>query len=93
MIGVSRRIQGVLFQLQFPLTKTGGQNNRVNNKKLLTLFLIVFIDLLGFGIILPLLPFYAESFGVDPHPNFIPFRNGNECLFAMFDFHQFFFLR
>lgn len=30
---------------------------------LLPLFLIVFIDLLGFGLILPLLPFYAESFG------------------------------
>ncbi|MHA1938296.1 MAG: MFS transporter [Candidatus Thorarchaeota archaeon] len=38
----------------------------MNNKKLLTLFLIVFIDLLGFGVILPLLPFYAESFGASP---------------------------
>ncbi len=27
------------------------------------IFLTVFIDLLGFGIIIPLLPFYAESFG------------------------------
>src|SRR5512136_2539256 len=30
---------------------------------LLPIFLIVFIDLLGFGLILPLLPFYAKSFG------------------------------
>ena len=30
---------------------------------LLPIFLIVFIDLLGFGLILPLLPYYAESFG------------------------------
>jgi DHA1 family tetracycline resistance protein-like MFS transporter len=30
---------------------------------LLPIFLIVFVDLLGFGLILPLLPFYAESFG------------------------------
>jgi MFS family permease len=30
------------------------------------LFLIVFIDLLGFGIIIPLLPFYAEHFGAGP---------------------------
>lgn len=30
---------------------------------LMPIFLIVFIDLLGFGLILPLLPFYAESFG------------------------------
>jgi MFS transporter, DHA1 family, tetracycline resistance protein len=30
---------------------------------LVVIFLTVFIDLLGFGIIIPLLPFYAESFG------------------------------
>lgn len=30
------------------------------------LFLIVFIDLVGFGIIIPLLPFYAESFSASP---------------------------
>jgi MFS transporter, DHA1 family, tetracycline resistance protein len=30
---------------------------------LVILFVTVFIDLLGFGIIIPLLPFYAESFG------------------------------
>lgn len=32
---------------------------------LLPIFLIVFIDLLGFGLILPLLPFYAESLGAN----------------------------
>jgi MFS family permease len=31
---------------------------------LLVIFLTVFIDLLGFGMVLPLLPIYAESFGV-----------------------------
>ena len=30
---------------------------------LVILFITVFLDLLGFGIIIPLLPFYAESFG------------------------------
>ncbi|MGE0041042.1 MAG: MFS transporter [Vicinamibacterales bacterium] len=30
---------------------------------LVIIFLTVFIDLVGFGIIIPLLPFYAESFG------------------------------
>jgi len=30
---------------------------------LIIVFVTVFIDLLGFGIIIPLLPFYAESFG------------------------------
>ena len=35
-------------------------------KAILTLFLIVFIDLLGFGIIIPLFPFVAERMGADP---------------------------
>ncbi|WP_299026821.1 MFS transporter [uncultured Thermanaerothrix sp.] len=34
-----------------------------NNRRLFSIFLIVFIDLLGFGLILPLLPYYAETFG------------------------------
>ena len=33
---------------------------------MLPLFLIVFIDLLGFGIIIPLLPFYGETYGASP---------------------------
>jgi MFS transporter, DHA1 family, tetracycline resistance protein len=33
--------------------------------RLVVIFLIVFIDLVGFGMILPLLPFYAESFGAN----------------------------
>ncbi len=33
---------------------------------LAVIFLTVFIDLLGFGIVLPLLPIYAEIFGEDP---------------------------
>ena len=33
---------------------------------LLVIFLTVFIDLLGFGIVLPLLPLYADQFGTDP---------------------------
>lgn len=34
---------------------------------LLVIFLTVFIDLLGFGMVLPLLPLYAKTFGVDRH--------------------------
>lgn len=37
-----------------------------NNKSLMTIFLIVFIDLLGFGIILPLLPYIAEKYQATP---------------------------
>ena len=35
----------------------------MKNRPLFAIFLIVFIDLLGFGLILPLLPYYAETFG------------------------------
>ena len=38
----------------------------MNNKSLLTIFVIVFVDLLGFSLILPLLPYYAETFGANP---------------------------
>ncbi|HEX9029853.1 MAG TPA: MFS transporter, partial [Anaerolineales bacterium] len=38
----------------------------MKNSRLLTIFLIVFVDLLGFSLILPLLPYYAESFGAAP---------------------------
>lgn len=34
---------------------------------LLVIFLTVFIDLLGFGIVLPLVPIYAAEFAEDPH--------------------------
>ena len=37
-----------------------------SKKALLTIFLIVFIDLLGFGIILPLLPFIAKKYQANP---------------------------
>lgn len=37
----------------------------MDKRKLLTIFLIVFIDLLGFGLILPLLPFYAQEYGAN----------------------------
>src|SRR4051794_40805822 len=33
------------------------------NGALIVLLLIVFINIAGFGIVIPLLPFYAESFG------------------------------
>jgi DHA1 family tetracycline resistance protein-like MFS transporter len=38
----------------------------MDNKRLLNIFIIVFIDLLGFGLILPLLPFYADQYGATP---------------------------
>ena len=41
-------------------------SNGPRTGSLLVIFLTVFIDLLGFGIVLPLLPLYADQFGNDP---------------------------
>jgi len=38
----------------------------MNKRRLFTIFIIVFVDLLGFSLILPLLPYYAETFGANP---------------------------
>lgn len=37
----------------------------MKNFALITIFLTVFLDIFGFGIIIPLLPFYAKQFGAD----------------------------
>lgn len=34
--------------------------------RLINIFLVVFVDMMGFGLILPLLPYYAETFGATP---------------------------
>lgn len=49
---------------------------------MLALSFTVFLDLVGFGMILPLLPFYAASFGASP------FEIG--LLFASYSLAQFF---
>ena len=38
----------------------------MEKRRLLNVFVIVFIDLLGFGLILPLLPYYADNYGATP---------------------------
>jgi multidrug resistance protein len=52
------------------------------NKIKFTILMTVFIDVLGFGIVLPVLPFYAQSFGLSP---FII-----TMLFAVYSFFSFF---
>ncbi|MDA7951234.1 MAG: MFS transporter [Pirellulaceae bacterium] len=42
-----------------------GHKKRVTKGALLSIFLVVFIDLLGFGIVLPLLPIYGKAFAGD----------------------------
>jgi len=49
-------------------------------RPLLIIFLTIFVNLVGFGIIIPLLPFYAETFGASP------FTVG--LLFAVFSLAQ-----
>jgi DHA1 family tetracycline resistance protein-like MFS transporter len=38
----------------------------MQRSRLITVFVIVLIDMLGFGLILPLLPYYAETYGATP---------------------------
>jgi DHA1 family tetracycline resistance protein-like MFS transporter len=38
----------------------------MKHTRLLTIFVVVFVDLLGFSLILPLLPYYAEAYGATP---------------------------
>ena len=37
----------------------------MQKRALVTIFLVVFIDLVGFGIIIPILPYYAKTFGAN----------------------------
>jgi DHA1 family tetracycline resistance protein-like MFS transporter len=55
-IGRAREREGHSLQhLDDPMTRP-----------LLIIFLTIFVNLIGFGIIIPLLPFYAEKFGASP---------------------------
>ena len=47
-------------------TDTTTVTKKVKSGALGVLFLAVFIDLLGFGIVIPLLPFWASSLGASP---------------------------
>lgn len=38
----------------------------MKRSRLFTIFIVVFVDLLGFSLILPLLPFYADEYGASP---------------------------
>jgi MFS transporter, DHA1 family, tetracycline resistance protein len=50
--------------IRLPATPRSGKiGSLMRHSPLAIIFLTVFIDLVGFGILLPLLPYYAESFG------------------------------
>jgi len=42
------------------------KNSKASKGSLFIIFMTVFIDLIGFGIIIPLLPYYAQSYGAAP---------------------------
>ena len=48
------------------LERSIGKGDHSMTKKLILILGYVFIDVLGFSLILPLLPFYAESFEASP---------------------------
>ena len=48
------------------MTPTEPSRSAPGRGSLPTLLAVVFVDLLGFSLILPLLPFYAETFGASP---------------------------
>ena len=45
------------------ISKTEGNDDKLDYKKILPVFVIILIDLLGLTLIIPLLPLYAASFG------------------------------
>lgn len=47
-----------------PEAATGGRPLRQPRRALAIVIGIVFLDLLGFGVVIPILPFYVRSFGV-----------------------------
>lgn len=66
------------------------KSGRPNEQKFFTtplilIFVTVFIDLVGFGMVIPILPFYAET----PPFNATPFEIG--VLFSLYSWMQFFF--
>jgi MFS transporter, DHA1 family, tetracycline resistance protein len=60
-----------------------------NRAAMLVVFLVVFIDLLGFGIVLPLLPLVSDGYldGYDPHVKDATIA----VLFSVFSLMQFLF--
>jgi len=63
------------------LDYASAENAGPPKRALLTIFLIVFVDLLGFGLIIPLLPFYARTFNASPVQVTLLFSTYSICQF------------
>lgn len=68
-----------------PRFTTTNNNNKLFTPPLIIILATVFIDLIGFGMVIPILPFYAET----PPYNATPFEIG--LLFSIYSWMQFFF--
>lgn len=68
-----------------PGEKQTGEKEKFFTTPLVLIFVIVFIDLVGFGMVIPILPFYAETYPF----NATPFEIG--LLFSIYSWMQFFF--
>ena len=49
------------------------------SRPLLVIFLTILVNLIGFGIIIPLLPFYAQTFGASPVAIGVLFASFSVC--------------
>ncbi len=54
------------YPFEVPIITTGTIDHRMRRSPLAILFITVVIDLLGFGMVLPLLPLYVDKFGGRP---------------------------
>lgn len=66
-----------------PRYTTTNNSDKLFSAPLIIILVTVFIDLIGFGMVIPILPFYAEVFGATP------FEIG--LLFSIYSWMQFFF--
>src|SRR5688500_13738336 len=64
---------------------TTTNSDKLFTPPLIIILITVFIDLIGFGMVIPILPFYAET----PPYNATPFEIG--LLFSIYSWMQFFF--
>ncbi len=64
---------------------TGSQDEKFITTPLIVIFVTVFIDLIGFGMVIPLLPYYADT----PPFNATPFEIG--WMVSIYSWMQFFF--
>lgn len=58
-------VQGLLDRL-LGAAESGGEGDERRQRTLRALFLVLLVDVVGFGLVVPLLPFYAEEFGASP---------------------------